>query len=54
MDDFEKLFRRRFINFLSAIDIIDLPPKKLYAVLNKNLRNSESLVYVYQVSERIF
>ena len=40
--------RKRFLNFLSSFDLIDLPMRKLFDVLTKNLRVAEGLVYVYQ------
>ena len=41
-------FRKRFLNFLSSFDLIDLPMRKLFNVLTKNLRVAEGLVYVHQ------
>ena len=33
---------------MSSFDLIDLPMRKLFDVLTKNLRVAEGLVYVYQ------
>ena len=41
-------FRKRFLNFLSSFDLIDLPMRKLFNVLTKNLRVAEGLVFVHQ------
>ena len=40
--------RKRFLNFLTNFDLIDMSAKTLYSVLTSNLRNMESIVYVYQ------
>ena len=36
------------MNFISKYDVIDLPFKKLYQIIKKNLPAAQSLIYVRQ------
>jgi len=42
--------RKRFLNFLTDFDLMDLSHNKLFEVLSKNLGTSECMIYVYQLN----
>ena len=41
-------FREKFLNFIANYDVIDLPYKKLYSLIKKNLPSAQTLIYVFQ------
>ena len=41
----------KFLNFIVNYDVIDLPYKKLYNVIKKNLAIAQSLIYVFQFNQ---
>jgi len=44
-------FREKFLNFIVNYDVIDLPYKKLYNIIKKNLATAQSLIYVFQFNQ---
>jgi len=44
-------FRKKFLNFITDYDVINLPTKKLYNAIRKNLATAQSLIYVFQFNQ---
>ena len=41
----------KFLNFITEYDVINLPMKKLYNAIRKNLATAQSLIYVFQFNQ---
>ena len=44
-------FSKKFLNFITDYDVINLPTKKLYNAIRKNLATAQSLIYVFQFNQ---